>query len=1333
MGASFSGTPSITQFAGNTWNYYGAAQTVRGITYNNLILSGSGTKTTTSVRVNGILEMGGIATVSVAPTYGTDAGLLYNTSSARTAGLEWTSSFSGTSGITISNTGMITLNSAEILNTTLTIEAGATLNTSSSNNYSLTIGGVFTNNGVLTINGSSVNIVGSWINNGTFNSGTGTVSFNGGQSQIIGGTGVNTFNNLTVSNASGLSLDCNVNIKGTLTFYTGKVITGSNYLILGNSANVSGASSSRYVYGNLVKGIASATTSKYFEIGDATVYAPVTITFSGSTNNTGTITASTADGDSPEVNSSNINPLLNVNRYWSFENTGVTGFTSYDATYTFASEDVDAGAVPTSFIAGIYSSFSWDYPGVETATATTVQVTGLTTFGDFQTGEPKIISGAEYGDNGSVPVIADVLPCINIPSNHITVSSVISAGQYFTMNVIKGLNYQVYSCNTSSPANQLMLTVYREGAPSEVALGFAYVNTGNPCSTAANNVFISFIPEFSGQVRILINRKGNVRSVTPSGITVKINVSGGKNTLDNQSASGINSWTGHIYDGNNFNTYLGYYSTTEIFQETFGSGGVWPNNTNDDVTCFNFMSAGSTRGSLKVASYSVRYRMNSDRKGLFAATITSDDGSRLSVDGTQVYSDWTDHSPKAANNVLFNLDGNSELTMDYYENGGQNVIGFTNLVQILSNTLSPNTNQQLCIGSQGVTVSGDVYGTLPVGITLSGTGYQWAYSTVSSTGPWTNIAGATSSAFTPSSLVAPFNTPGTFFLIRKAQLTSSNNVTPNPYLVVSESNVITITVTTVGKWLGVSGSDWHTTSNWCGGIPSSGTDVLIPAGMPNQPVISSDIAFCNDITIEAGAVLTITAGNKLTVGGIISNNAGAEGIILKSGSEGSASLIHNNNNVPATVELYIDGVAEAWHFLSSPVSDQTISGDWLPAGTYGNGTGYDLYVWDEATSCWIYKLDTNPSVNWSTEHPENHFVTGRGYLYSIQNPNSTKIFNGFLNNGVQDIALTSDGVSAAMKGFNLAGNPYPSSIDWQAASGWSRSDLTASGTGYDMWIWNPAANNYGVINSDAGSGTNGVTGLIAPMQGFFVRADNSGILSMTNSLRVHDGASNWMKKGEKSDISTISLSVKSEKGLGSDEIKLCFGSETDKGGSVKLFSQVPSAPSLFMTHKEENYSVRSFTDTIINPSVQVMFKPGYEGNYTLECNGNAESFGTLILEDRKRALFHDLKKNNIYSFSSSKKDDQSRFVLHFVPVADPETPNIDANIYVSNRQLVIDLTNVNGSFQALVYDLAGHLLANKKLMGETNNIFDIESRTQILIVRLNSQTSSISRKIMWIN
>jgi len=83
------------------------------------------------------------------------------------------------------------------------------------------------------------------------------------------------------------------------------------------------------------------------------------------------------------------------------------------------------------------------------------------------------------------------------------------------------------------------------------------------------------------------------------------------------------------------------------------------------------------------------------------------------------------------------------------------------------NNLSTNLSQSICQGSSGAALTGDVFGVLPSGISLSGTGYQWAYGNTS-TGPWTDISGATSATFTPNSLVAPFNVSGTYYVIRKA-------------------------------------------------------------------------------------------------------------------------------------------------------------------------------------------------------------------------------------------------------------------------------------------------------------------------------------------------------------------------------------------------------------------------------------------------------------------------------------------------------------------------------------------------------------------------------------
>jgi hypothetical protein len=132
---------------GNTVNYYATGnQTVKqnpATTYYNLTLSGSGSKNlAAAVTVNGTLSMEGTATTNASPTYGANATLKYNTSTARTAGPEWITPFAATGGVIIANTGAITMNGAKVFNCgiPLTINTGSTLVT---NNLALTFGGDF--------------------------------------------------------------------------------------------------------------------------------------------------------------------------------------------------------------------------------------------------------------------------------------------------------------------------------------------------------------------------------------------------------------------------------------------------------------------------------------------------------------------------------------------------------------------------------------------------------------------------------------------------------------------------------------------------------------------------------------------------------------------------------------------------------------------------------------------------------------------------------------------------------------------------------------------------------------------------------------------------------------------------------------------------------------------------------------------------------------------------------------------------------------------------------------------------------------------------------------
>ncbi len=622
-------------------------------------------------------------------------------------------------------------------------------------------------------------------------------------------------------------------------------------------------------------------------------------------------------------------------------------------------------------------------------------------------------------------------------------------------------------------------------------------------------------------------------------------------------------------------------------------------------------------------------------------------------------------------------------------------------------------NEPLCSGSIPSTINGSV----PTGGDGSYT-YLWESSISGPSSGFAAAAGTNNQQnYSPSAL-----NQTTWF---RRTVTSSGLSITSPVVEITVKPVSVIT------WTGTADSDWNNPMNWCGGTPSSSNDVSIGPRI-NEPVIST-ASECKNITIEQGASLTINPAGSLNVTGTFSNNAGASGLNLLSDASGTASLLENTDGVEATVTRYISGNTEAWHLISSPVADQSISGNWTPSGTYGNGTGYDLYVWNEATNCWIYFLNNTTVVNWNTVHPETYFVPGKGYLYSVQAQNPSKKYAGVLNNGDQAIPVTAESTDAGLQGFNLVGNPYPSELDWQSATGWDRSSLVQGASGYDMWVWNPDANNYGVISSAGGTGTNGVTRFLAPEQGFFVRALTDGNMVITNDAKTTGNSASWFKKGLSVNQSLVKIAVESEDSTGSDEIQMQFGALKDGSGAYKLFSPVAVSPSLYMGFGSGNFSVRYLTDTVNNPEVPVMFKPGKDGKYKLKASFDKNAYRYVILEDLKTNTYYDLKSSSTYEFSAVKGDNNSRFVVHFSKPVANNPVELPVKIYTSGTQLVVDVTTVNVQSNMTVFDFNGRMLFKDKLNGNTVHYIPLNAKSQMLIVRLETQAGVITRKVMWMN
>ncbi|MEO8769743.1 MAG: T9SS type A sorting domain-containing protein [Ferruginibacter sp.] len=107
---------------------------------------------------------------------------------------------------------------------------------------------------------------------------------------------------------------------------------------------------------------------------------------------------------------------------------------------------------------------------------------------------------------------------------------------------------------------------------------------------------------------------------------------------------------------------------------------------------------------------------------------------------------------------------------------------------------------------------------------------------------------------------------------------SNSNCTATAADLTTANVMVSVNPSAVSTWLGAS-SDWTDPSNWCGGVPTSTKDVIIPT-TANNPAIAVTTAVCHDINVSSGASLIINAGSIFSFKGAFVNN----GAIVNNGT-----------------------------------------------------------------------------------------------------------------------------------------------------------------------------------------------------------------------------------------------------------------------------------------------------------------------------------------------------------------------------------------------------------------------------------------------------------------
>lgn len=511
----------------------------------------------------------------------------------------------------------------------------------------------------------------------------------------------------------------------------------------------------------------------------------------------------------------------------------------------------------------------------------------------------------------------------------------------------------------------------------------------------------------------------------------------------------------------------------------------------------------------------------------------------------------------------------------------------------------------------------------------------------------------------------------------------------NPASSSNPSSNGTLTISNPGfNWEGDVSANWNTAGNWSTNmVPTAVNNVNIPSGMPRWPHITSNSAFpseCYSLNIADGAMITIDAGKALSVIGTMTNNTGTGGFIIESGG----SFLNKSPGVSATVKCSISG--NQWHLISSPVAE-AVSG--MFSGKY-------LQEHNESTNLYTDITSTSAAL-----------TPMQGFALWGDASGFTATYVGTLNAGRQSFSTT---FSDAQFGWNLAGNPYPSPIDWDAGSGWTKSAVNnATYVHVDEATWAAYI---------GGAGTNGGSRYIAPGQGFFVRASGSGALSMTDDVRVQQPATFYKtSEGALNNLVRLEVSGNNYK----DETVLRFLPEaTDEfDGSYdahKLFGAIYEAAQLYSLGGTE-LAINTLPET---SSVPLGMRAGAEGIYTIAAT-EVNDFSAISLEDTKTGIFTNLLSGS-YSFSFSPGESEQRFILHFGTLSVDETENSAAVIYSGKGNVFIELKD-NIKADIYIYALSGQLVS-KTPSAKGKNIIRL-ANTGNYIVKVVSNQSAIVKKV----
>ena len=473
-------------------------------------------------------------------------------------------------------------------------------------------------------------------------------------------------------------------------------------------------------------------------------------------------------------------------------------------------------------------------------------------------------------------------------------------------------------------------------------------------------------------------------------------------------------------------------------------------------------------------------------------------------------------------------------------------------------------------------------------------------------------------------------------------------------------------------WDGSESIFWSEPGNWDLNLtPNADYNVTIPIAGNNPEISSGSSATCNNLYINPNASLTVASGGSLI------NNGTVNGVIsIQRTITGSSNLESN-----------------AYHLVSVPLHPDNNSLSELFLGSY-------LYGYDPDENEWS-PMGTSTSVELNET---------LGYMIFYPDVSTTYTFTGQPNTGTFAPTVTYAGNSGG-NNFALVPNPYPSNIDWNAASGWTKTNI-----GNSIWVYNNG--NYAIW--DGSNSTNDGSRFIAVGQAFFVQttAENPELV-MDNDVRTHTSAA-FLKNHV---VPANQLRVKAMANNMQDEIIAGFADGKSAAydpleDALKLFG-AEDAPQLYTLAGDSKVSINQLAELNGSAAVPMYFETEFNGEVNFEFS-QLESFPAdlkIRLEDKITGQWVNLRETSQYIFTHSPANTADRFVLHFGSAAGISEPVQDkVKMWAANNSLYLSTPELAGEKACIeLFNTAGQIILEKNLTLNALQQFNLTAKGVVLV------------------